>query len=67
MVDWLGELYGLDRLDASPLLPQVSQCSAANVCDPDFSVVTKVPEALLPAATACGCLHRRPRELAGGL
>jgi acetamidase/formamidase len=67
MVDWLSQLYGLDRLDAYQLLSQVSLCPVANVCDPNFSVVTKVPKALLPAATAYKGLHATLRELAAGL
>ena len=64
MVNWLCELYGLDRLDAYQLLTQVSRCPIANVVDPNYSVVTKVPKALLPAASAYGDLHRQLRERA---
>ena len=64
MVDWLCALYGLDRLDAYQLLTQVSRCPIANVVDPNYSVVTKVPKALLPAASAYGDLHRQLRERA---
>jgi acetamidase/formamidase len=64
MVDWLCELYGLDRLDAYQLLTQVSRCPIANVVDPNYSVVTKVPKGLLPAASAYGDLHRQLRERA---
>jgi acetamidase/formamidase len=67
MVDWLAELYGLDRLDAYQLLSQTSLCPIANVCDPNYSVVTKVPKDLLPASTAYGGLHRHLRDLASGL
>ncbi|MDF2825907.1 MAG: Acetamidase/Formamidase, partial [Mycobacterium sp.] len=33
MITWLGELYGLDRLDAYQLLTQISQVPIANVVD----------------------------------
>jgi acetamidase/formamidase len=67
MVDWLVELYGLDRLDAYQLLTQVSECPIANVCDPNYSVVTKVRKDLLPAASAFGGLHRDLRGRAAKL
>jgi acetamidase/formamidase len=64
MVDWLAELYGLDRLDAYQLLSQISLAPIANVVDTNFSVVTKVAKGLLPAASAYGGLHARLREIA---
>jgi acetamidase/formamidase len=64
MVDWLTELYGLDKLDAYQLLTQVSRCPIANVVDPNYSAVTKVPKSLLPAASAFGGLHQELRERA---
>ena len=67
MVDWLVELYGLDRLDAYQLLTQVSLCPIANVVDPNYSAVTKVPKNLLPAASAYGGVHRQLRERARAL
>ena len=48
MVAWLGELYGLDRLDAYQLLTQVSESPLANVVDTNYSAVTKVAKRLLP-------------------
>ena len=48
MVGWLGELYGLDRLDAYQLLTQIGQSPLANVVDVNYSAVTKVSKA--PAA-----------------
>ena len=67
MVDWLTELYGLDKLDAYQLLTQVSRCPIANVVDPNYSAVTKVPKSLLPAASAYDGLHRELRERAAPL
>ena len=64
MVDWLVELYGLDRLDAYQLLTQVSRCPIANVVDPNYSAVTKVPKGLLPPASAYAGLHQQLRERA---
>jgi acetamidase/formamidase len=67
MIAWLGELYGLDRLDAYQLLTQVSRSPLANVCDTNYSAVTKIEKALLPAADAFGGMHRHLREQAATL
>lgn len=67
MVGWLGELYGLDPLDAYQLLTQISRSPLANVVDTNYSAVTKIEKALLPRADAYGGMHRRLRELAGGI
>lgn len=37
MIGWLGELYGLDRLDAYQLHTQISQTPIANVVDVNYS------------------------------
>ena len=67
MVDWLGELYGLDRLDAYQLVTQISRSPLANVVDVNYSAVTKVPKSMLPAADAYGGMHRYLREQAAAL
>ena len=67
MVAWLGELYGLDRLDAYQLLTQVALSPLANVCDTNYSALTKISKHLLPAADAHGGMHAHLRSLAKGL
>ena len=67
MITWLGELYGLDRLDAYQLLTQISQNPIANVVDVNYSSVTKIDKRLLPAADAYGGVHAALREAARGL
>jgi acetamidase/formamidase len=67
MIAWLGELYGLDRLDAYELLTQISRSPLANVCDTNYSAVTKVEKSLLPSAGAYGDMHRYLREQANSL
>jgi acetamidase/formamidase len=64
MVSWLSELYGLDTLDAYQLLSQISEAPLANVVDANYSAVTKVAKALLPAAQAYGGVHGRLRTAA---
>ena len=66
MIGWLGELYGLDRLDAYQLLTQVSESPIANVVDVNYSAATKVAKRHLPAADAYGGMHRYLRERAAG-
>ena len=46
MVAWLGELYGLDPLDAYQLLTQISRSPLANVVDANYCAVTKIEKAL---------------------
>jgi acetamidase/formamidase len=67
MISWLGDLLGLDRLDAYQLLTQTSLSPLANVVDTNYSAVTKVPKALLPPITAFGGMHAHLRGLAAGL
>ena len=67
MVMWLGELYGLDKLDAYQLLSQTSEAPLANVVDVNYSAVTKVAKAFLPQADAYRGMHRQLREVAAGI
>src|SRR6476661_5875409 len=67
MVGWLGELYGLDPLDAYQLLTQISLSPLANVVDVNYSAVTKVPKRFLPAAQAYGGMHHHLRERAAAV
>jgi acetamidase/formamidase len=67
MVSWLGELYGLDKMDGYQLLSQISEVPVANVVDANYSVVAKARKSLLPAADAFGGLHRDLRERAARL
>lgn len=67
MVTWLGELYGLDQLDAYQLLTQISLAPIANVVDVNYSSVTKIDKRLLPAAPAYGGIHSQLRSAATGL
>ena len=50
MIQWLGELYGLDTMDAYQLLTQISLVPVANVVDTNYSVDDEDRE--VPAAGA---------------
>jgi acetamidase/formamidase len=67
MIAWLGELLGLDRLDAYQLLTQVSLAPLANVVDTNYSAVTKVSKALVPGLRPHDGLHADLRARAASL
>jgi acetamidase/formamidase len=64
MVTWLSEEYGFETLDAYQLLTQVSESPVANVCDPNYTFVTKVAKRYLPRADVYGGMHGRLNKAA---
>jgi acetamidase/formamidase len=67
MVQWLVEEYGFERLDAYQFLTQVSESPLANVCDPNYTCLAKVPKRYLPSGSeAYGGVHARLVETAAG-
>jgi acetamidase/formamidase len=64
MITWLSEEYGFETLDAYQLLTQVSESPVANVCDPNYTFVTKVAKRYLPRGDAYGGMHGRLNEVA---
>jgi acetamidase/formamidase len=64
MIGWMGELYGLDHLDAYQLLSQISEVPIANVVDTNYSAVTKIDKRLLPKVQAYGGIHDEMRSAA---
>ena len=64
MVTWLSEEYRFETLDAYQLLTQVSESPVANVCDPNYTFVTKVAKRYLPRGDAYGGMHGRLNEAA---
>ena len=67
MISWLGDMYGLDRLDAYQLLTQISLAPIANVVDTNYSSVTKIDKRLLPTVAAYGGMHAELRAAAASL
>jgi acetamidase/formamidase len=65
LVMWVMELTGLDILDAYQLVAQAGQASIGNVCDPNYSVVAKLPKPCLPNRDVYGGIHKGLKELAG--
>ncbi|MDR2997157.1 MAG: acetamidase/formamidase family protein [Microbacterium sp.] len=64
LVDWTSSLTGLDALDALQLVSQLGLAPAANVCDPNYTMVAKLPKWALRNAEAYGGAHRRLRATA---
>jgi acetamidase/formamidase len=63
LVEWMAADYGLDQLDAYQLATQAIEAPLANVCDPNYTSVVKMPKQYLPAADPMQGAHARLREL----
>lgn len=64
LVSWTSELIGLEQLDAYQLVSQVGLAPTANVCDPNYTMVAKLPRWALQGAAAYGGIHARLRGVA---
>jgi len=63
LIQWIGAEHGLHHLDAYQLLSQVGEAPIANVCDPNYSVVSKIPKRYLPSSLTYGGTHARLHEI----
>ena len=63
LVGWVGELTGLDALDAYQLLGQAGQAPVANVVDPNYTMVAAVDKTYLPGRAAYDGIHDRLRAI----
>ncbi|GAA1969313.1 acetamidase/formamidase family protein [Microbacterium deminutum] len=64
LVGWTSDLTGMDVLDAYQLVSQMGLAPAANVCDPNYTMVAKLPKWTLKDAQAFGGAHSRLRAAA---
>jgi acetamidase/formamidase len=64
MVEWLEEEYGFEKFDAYQFLTQVSESPLANVCDPNYTCLAKVPKQYLPNVDAYAGTHAKLNETA---
>jgi acetamidase/formamidase len=64
MVRWLERDYGFAALDAYQFLTQAGESPLANVCDTNYTALSKIRKEWLPPGTAHRDLHRRLRETA---
>ena len=55
----------MEKLDAYQLLTQISESPVANVCDPNYTFVTKVQKRYLPGADPYSGAHGQLAESAG--
>jgi len=63
LVSWLALEHRLDRLDAYQLVTQAGQAPVANVCDPNYTFVTKIRKDYLPERQVYGGVHERLRDM----
>jgi acetamidase/formamidase len=63
LVQWLAADYGLHQMDAYQLVTQAIEAPLANVCDPNYTSVVKIPKTYLPAGETMGSAHARLRAL----
>jgi acetamidase/formamidase len=64
LIAWLGEEFGMDKLDAYQLVTQISESPVANVCDPNYTFVAKAPKRYLPGRHVYGSTRTRLVEMA---
>lgn len=64
LVDWTSDLTGMDALDSYQLVSQLGLAPAANVCDPNYTMVAKLPKWSVGTAQAYGGVHARLRASA---
>jgi acetamidase/formamidase len=67
MTGWLAELCGVDRMDAYQIVAQAALAPVAQVCNPIYTVTSKIDKSLLPAQPAYRGIHTQLREKATSL
>jgi len=65
MVLWVAELTGQSTIDAYQLVSQTALTPIANVVDTNYTVVCKVPKAILGRVHPMGDMHTRMRKVSG--
>ena len=67
MTGWLAELCHVDRMDAYQIVAQAALTPVAQVCNPIYTVTSKIPKSLLPADAAYRGKHAELRAQAAQL
>ena len=62
LVAWVGELTGLERLDAYQLVSQAALAPTGNVVDTNYTMVAKVAKGFVPGPAPYDGLHARLAE-----
>jgi amidase len=65
LVGWVGELTGLDVLDAYQLVAQAGTAPVGNVCDPNYTMLARIAKHHLRGVVAYDGVHDRLRSLPG--
>jgi len=64
LTQWIGAEFGLDPMDGYQLVSQAAESPVANVCDPNYTFVSKIRKEYLPGRQVYGGAHARLREMA---
>jgi acetamidase/formamidase len=64
LVSWVASQFGLETLDAYQLVTQAVEAPVANVCDPNYTFVSKLRKQWLPRVDPYAGMHGRLREMA---
>lgn len=64
MVGWLAETHEIDRLDAYQIVAQAALAPIAQVCNPIYTVTSKIEKSLLPATAVYRNVHAELRDKA---
>jgi acetamidase/formamidase len=64
LISWTGALTGLDQLDALQLVSQAGLAPAGNVVDTNYTMVAKLPTAVLRGARPYDGIHTPLRDVA---
>jgi acetamidase/formamidase len=64
MITWLTDLLPIDRMDAYQIVAQAALAPVAQVCNPIYTVTSKIPKSLLPPIEAYAGIHASLRERA---
>ncbi|HEX6351526.1 acetamidase/formamidase family protein [Actinophytocola sp.] len=67
MTGWLSDLCHVDRMDAYQIVAQAALAPVAQVCNPIYTVTSKIPKSLVPADPAYGGIHADLRGRAARL
>jgi amidase len=67
LVYWTAALTGMDVLDAYQLISQAGTAPVGNVCDPNYTMLARIPKAYLPSHNAYSDVHQRLRAVARSL
>jgi acetamidase/formamidase len=65
MVLWVAELTGQSVIDAYQLVSQTALTPIANVVDTNYTVVCKIPKAILGPVQPMNGMHTRLRKVSG--